>query len=44
VYMGFPIHMFYEGEPRLQLDSLGVYVVDWMFEDMGASPPTVTWR
>ncbi|KPJ58850.1 MAG: hypothetical protein AMJ46_13410, partial [Latescibacteria bacterium DG_63] len=33
VYMGFPIHMFYEGEPA-QLESLGVYVVDWMFEGL----------
>ncbi|UCF78221.1 MAG: hypothetical protein JSW03_08960, partial [Candidatus Eiseniibacteriota bacterium] len=40
IYMGFPIHMFYD----TQLESLGVYAVDWMYEDMGASPARVTRR
>jgi hypothetical protein len=43
VYMGFPIHMFYEGEPA-QLESLGVYVIDWIFEGMAPSPQSVSWR
>ncbi|UCF79105.1 MAG: hypothetical protein JSW03_02290, partial [Candidatus Eiseniibacteriota bacterium] len=40
IYMGFPIHMFYDH----QLDSLGAYAIDWMFEDMAPSPSRVTRR
>jgi hypothetical protein len=40
VYLGFPIHCFYEAGA----ESLATFVIDWMFEDMSLAPrqPTIS--